>query len=285
MSRCNGPVGIQPMQTKSVKRSEGTLAISDYGVDGELVLMLPGMGALRSEYRYLAPELSEAGYRAVTADLRGQGESSVPWGRYDVPSVGGDILELIEDLDAGPAHLIGTSFAPAPIVWAAAERPDRVRSLVLISPFVRTAKISPIQRALLWLMLNNPWRVQAWVAYYATLYPSRRPPDFKDYLRNLKVNLAEPGRFDAVKRLGSSSRGPSEERLGQVKAPTLVVMGTKDPDFPDPSAEGRVVAERTRGELALVEGAGHYPQTEMPDQTVPIILEFLRRSSSPEAAV
>ena len=67
------------MQTQYFKRPEGTLAYTDYGGSGEPVLMLPGMGALRAEYRFLAPRLSAAGFRAVTVDLRGHGESSVPW--------------------------------------------------------------------------------------------------------------------------------------------------------------------------------------------------------------
>jgi pimeloyl-ACP methyl ester carboxylesterase len=94
------------MQTQYFERPEGTLAYSDYGGNGQLVLMLPGMGALRSEYRYIAPKLSEAGYRAVAVDLRGHGESSVPWKTYDVPSVGNDILALIEHLRASSAHII-----------------------------------------------------------------------------------------------------------------------------------------------------------------------------------
>jgi pimeloyl-ACP methyl ester carboxylesterase len=268
------------MQTRFFKRSEGVLAYSDYEADGELVLMLPGMGALRSEYRYLAPKLSEAGYHAVTVDLRGQGESSVPWKSYDVPSVGADILALIDHLNVGPAHIIGTSFAPAPIVWAAAERPDQIRSLVLISPFVREVKINPIMLALFWLMMNNPWRSRTWVMYYNTLFPSQKPPDFKKYLRQLRENLSESGRFDAVKRLGNSSRQPSDERLKQVKAPTLVIMGTKDPDFPDPAEEGRTVANKIGGTLSLVEGSGHYPQSEMPEETAQIVIDFLNRFSS-----
>jgi pimeloyl-ACP methyl ester carboxylesterase len=268
------------MQTRFFKRSEGALAYSDYEGDGELVLMLPGMGALRSEYRYLAPKLSRAGYHAVTVDLRGQGESSVPWESYDVPSVGDDILALIDYLDIGPAHVIGTSFAPAPMVWAAAERPDQIRSLVLISPFVRVAKINPITQALFWLMMNNPWRVRTWVMYYGTLFPSHKPADFQEYLKQLKENLSERGRFDAVKRLGSSSRQPSAERLKRVEAPTLVIIGTKDPDFPDPAGEGRIVAEQIRGAVVSVEGAGHYPQTEMPGKTTPIVIDFLKQSAS-----
>ena len=64
-----------------------------------------------------------------------------------------------------------------------------------------------------------------------------------------------------------------------MKAPTLVIMGTQDPDFPDPAAEGKIVAEQTHGSLELVEGAGHYPQTEMPEKTVPIIIEFLKQDA------
>ena len=266
------------MQTQYLKLPIGRLAYTDYGGDGRIVLMLPGMGALRSEYRYLAPELRQAGYHPVAVDLRGQGESSVPWQSYDVPSVGSDILALIEHLDAGAAHLIGTSFSAAPIVWAAAECPDRIRSIVLISPFVRQVKINPVMNALFWLMLHNPWRVRTWGMYYASLYPTRKPPDFKEYLTQLSENMAQPGRFAAASALGSSSRQPSEERLKYVKAPSLVIMGTKDPDFPDPAAEGRMVAEQTRGTLELVEGAGHYPQTEMPEETSPIVVDFLQRA-------
>jgi pimeloyl-ACP methyl ester carboxylesterase len=267
------------MQTQYFERTEGVLAYSDYGGSGELVLMLPGMGALRSEYRYLAPKLNQAGYRALTMDLRGHGESSVPWKTYDVPSVGNDILALIEHLNAGPAHVIATSFSPGAAVWAAAERPESFRSLALIGAFVRQAKLNPLMRAGAWLMMNNPWRVRTWGMYYGTLYPTRKPADFKNYIDELMENMSQPGRFDAAVALAYTSRDPSEERLNRVKTPTLVIMGTKDPDFPDPIAEGKYIAEQTRGTLALVDGAGHYPQTEMPEETTPIVIDFLQRSS------
>lgn len=266
------------MQTRYLQRPEGTLAYSDYGGNGQLVVMFPGMGALRNEYRYLAPSLSQAGYRAVAVDLRGHGESSVPWQTYDVPSVGSDILALIEHLEAESAHVIGTSFAAGPAVWAAVERPDRIRSLVLIGAFVRAAKINPIMQALFWVMVNNPWRVRAWATYYASLYPTRKPADFGVYLSELTENMSQRGRFDAALAMAYSSRQPSAERLRQVKAPTLVIMGTKDPDFADPIAEGRYIAEQTGGTLELIEGVGHYPQTEMPENTAPIVVDFLKRS-------
>ena len=235
---------------------------------------------LGRQFDLIAPKLSEARYRAVTCDLRGHGESSVPWKTYDVPSVGNDILALIEHLNAGPAHVIATSFSAGAAVWAAVERPDRIRSLVLIGAFVRDARTNPIIIALLWLMLNNPWRVRTWGMYYGTLYPTLKPADFQDYMKQLMDNMAQPGRFDAAVALANSSRQPSAERLEQVKAPTLVIMGTRDPDFPNPVAEGKYIAGKTGGTLALVEAAGHYPQTEMPEKTTPIVIDFLTRSVS-----
>ncbi len=269
------------MDTQFFKRPEGTLAYSDYGGDGQLVLMLPGMGALRSEYRFLAPRLKEAGFHPVSMDLRGQGDSSVPWDAYDTPAVGEDILAMIEQLDCGPAHLIGTSFAGAPLVWAGVEQPRQVRSLVLIGAVVRESKINPLMSAALWIMLNNPWRVRAWTMYYPALYPTRKPDDFQSYLRELRQNLSQPGRFQAVVALGSSPRQPASERLPDVAAkhiPTLVLMGTKDPDFPDPAGEGQFLAEQTGGKLELIEAAGHYPQTEMPEKTAPLIIDFLKQT-------
>jgi pimeloyl-ACP methyl ester carboxylesterase len=264
------------MQTKMFERPGETLAYSDYGGDGQLVLMLPGLGALRSEYRYLAPRLSDAGYRAVTLDLRGHGESSVPWSAYDVPSVGGDVVALIQHLNGGVAHLIGTSFGGAAVVWAAAERPDYTSSVALINPFARAEKINPIMNGLFWLMMHNPWRARLWASYYRSLYPTHKPDDFSAYIQQLTENMREPGRMDAAAGLSFSSREPSDERLERISAPTLVIMGGKDRDFPDPAAEGRILAERTGGRLEVVEGAGHYPQAEMPDKTAPIVLDFLK---------
>ncbi len=119
-------------ETKFFQRSDGTLAYDDSGGSGELVIMEPGMGALRSEYRFLAPEVIKAGYRVVTADLRGHGESSTHWPEYTLPAAGADILALIDHLDSGPAHFIGTSFSPGAAIWAEVEEPENLVRLISI---------------------------------------------------------------------------------------------------------------------------------------------------------
>jgi pimeloyl-ACP methyl ester carboxylesterase len=129
------------------------------------------------------PKIAEAGYRAVTVDQRGQGESSVPWKAYDVPSVGGDILAMIDHLP------------PAAAILAAVERPDRVRSLVLINPFVRVVKISPVMLGLFWLMMNNPWRVRAWAMYYATWYQTRVAQESSNRRFHIGTGRCDDGRL------------------------------------------------------------------------------------------
>jgi pimeloyl-ACP methyl ester carboxylesterase len=261
-------------------RPAGTLAYDDSGGSGEPVLMLPGMGDLRSEYRYLAPALIEKGYRVIRVDLRGQGESSVPWSEYSVPAVGQDILDMTEHLDASPAHIIATSFSPAPAVWAALHHSSAVRSMVLISAFLRNAKIGLARRLSMGILLHGPWKVSAWIAYIKTLYPTRKPSDFDDYLAKLRANFKEKGRLEAAMALGSSTKEHVENRLNLVKTPTLVIVGTKDPDWPDPKAEAQFIAYRLSAKLLVVEDAGHYPQAEMPEKVTPVVLDFLKDASS-----
>lgn len=264
------------METRYLERPDGRLAYDDRG-EGPLLLLLPGLGDLRQEYRLLVPELLAAGYRVVTMDLRGHGESSAGWPDYSPAAVAGDVLALIEALAAGPVTLVGTSFAASVAVYVAAERPELCAGLVLIGPFVRDHEIGIGQKLMLQALLNGPWRVRAWGAYYQSLYPSRKPADMATYLKNLRRNLAEPGRFAAVTGMVWSSKADAAARLGQVRAPLLVVMGGKDPDFPDPAAEAAYVAGAMNGTVHMVAGAGHYPHAEMPAETAPGILEFLQQ--------
>ena len=111
---------------------------------------------LRGEYRCLAPELASAGYRVLCMDVRGHGETSTPWSDYSVGAIGSDILALIRHLDSGPAVVIGTSMAGGAGIWAAAEAPELVRSLVLIDTFYRGS--SKWQEKLLFYPLfSRPW--------------------------------------------------------------------------------------------------------------------------------
>ena len=268
------------MNTQYLDRGEGRIAFNDSGGNGSLVVCIPGMGDVRAQYRFLAPQLVAAGYRVVTMDVRGHGESSVGWGDYSAAAVGSDVVALLRHLNAGPATLVGNSMAGAASVWAAAEAPQLVSRLALIDPFVRDIPASLVQNLALKLMFTGPWKVGAWLTYYSSLYPSRKPADFSEYKAKLKANLSEPGRFAALKAMIAAPKAACEARIDQVSAPTLVVMGTKDPDFKDPTAEAKLVAERLHGTVCMVAGAGHYPHAEMPEQVGAALVAFLAQQAS-----
>ncbi len=261
------------MTTRYFEHEKGKIAFDDIGT-GPLVICVPSMGDVRGEYRYLVPQLVAAGFRVATMDVRGLGETSPDWDDYSVAGIGKDMLALVRELEAGPAILIGTSMAAGAAVWPAAESPDLIRGMVLVGPFVR-GEGSWLLESLFSLMFARPWGPSMWTKYYSTLYPSRKPADFAEYSAGLLDNLKEPGRQESLLQMIRASKRASEERIPGVDKPTLVLMGSKDPDFKNPEAEARWVAENLSGTYTMIENAGHYPHAEMPEVTAPLILEFM----------
>jgi pimeloyl-ACP methyl ester carboxylesterase len=269
-------------KTQFLPVDEGQIAYDETGA-GPLVISVPGMGDLRGEYRFLAAALAEGGFRAVTMDVRGHGESSTRWDDFSVAAVGADILALIHHLGGEPAVIVGTSMAAGAAVWAAAEAPELVNGVVLVGPFVRGGA-NNLGKILAATLFTRPWGASMWIKYYGTLYPTRKPEDFAAYSERLRVNLSEPGRLEALQAMLRASKDASEQRLSRVNAPALVVMGSKDPDFKPPEAEAQWVAAQIGGTVRMIEGAGHYPHAEMPEVTVPVIMDFLK-SLQPEGVV
>lgn len=246
----------------ALARPGGTLAY-DVAGRGPLVVLLPGLGQLRSAYRHLVPELVARGFRAVAVDLRGHGGSSVGWDAYGADAMGPDVVALIEAL-GGPALLVGNSYGAGPAVWAAAERPDLVAGLALTGPFVRPQRTPWALRVAMAALFAGPWRVAAWDAFTNGLLRAGRPDDQDAERARLRASLREPGRFAALAAMLARDDAPVAARLGRVRAPALVLMGTADPDFPDPMAEARAVAEALGGRAEALEGVGHYPHLEVP---------------------
>jgi pimeloyl-ACP methyl ester carboxylesterase len=262
-----------------LERNGGRIAYEDSGGTGPLVVCAPGMGDLRSVYRFVVPTFAARGYRVVALDLRGMGDSSVAWSDYSESAIGSDLVALIEHLHAGPAVLIGNSISAGAAVWAAAESPQFVAGLVLAGPFVRQVPISRLKILLFRLALARPWGARTWTNYQASkLYPSAKPSDIERQRRAVLANLQGPGRMKAFQRMARTDHAAAQARLGRVNAPVLIVMGTADPDFPDPKGEAALLAERLHGSVVLMDGAGHYPQAEMPDAFAERVLDFLARA-------
>lgn len=270
-----------PAATRFLAVGEGRIAYDDTGGSGPLVIAIPGMGDLRSEYRALRPLLQQAGYRVVTMDVRGHGETSARWSDHSAHAVGRDALALIERLGAGPAVILGNSFAAGSALWAAHDAPAQVRGVVLLGPIVRDGPPSWFAKTAIALGFGGPWRVAFWTAYWNSLFPSRKPADHAQAEAALVGNLREPGRMEALRTMVGLSKADTEALVARSRVPALVVMGTRDPDFADAAAEARWLGQALGSEPLIVDGAGHYPHLETPEQVAPAVLSFLARLGEP----
>src|SRR5271157_3353268 len=136
-ARADQPPATATPSTQFLKLPDGQIAYDDSGGTGPLVICVPGLGDMRQQYRFLAPRLVAAGFRVVTMDLPGHGQSSVDWPAYSPALVGADIVAMVRHLGASKAFIVGNSMAGGSAVWAAAEIPGHVAGIVMIDPFTR----------------------------------------------------------------------------------------------------------------------------------------------------
>lgn len=255
------------------------LSYDDTGGDGDLVVLLPGAGDVRSEHRGLSRLLAEAGHRVVAADLPGHGDSPV-CDSYGVAETAGRLLALVDHLGAGPAAVVGASFSPAAAVWAATTDPTAIRGIVAISPHMEAESsfAAMMQRVAMSTLLRGPLAGPIWSRLYRSWYPSAVPDDMDEQLAMIETMMQDPERRRAVRETLLAGRDGMGARIDEYQGPALVVFGAADNHFPDPKATGSDLADRLDARLVMVEGAGHYPHVEHPDLVAEAILEFLERT-------
>jgi len=106
---------------------------------GERVLLIMGQAAGGNVWSmYQAPALESAGYEVITFDNRGVPPSDVPPGDYSLADLVADAEGLIEELDAGPCRLVGTSLGAMVATELAVSRPDLVSCCVLMAMRARS---------------------------------------------------------------------------------------------------------------------------------------------------
>ncbi|MGH0031180.1 MAG: alpha/beta fold hydrolase [Myxococcota bacterium] len=242
--------------------------------EGEPVVLLPGLGTDVSAFARQTPLLAGR-FRVHGVNPRGVGLSDAP----DEPVT--TVAQLAADAAAaveGPLHLVGASLGAAVALELAIARPERVRSLCLVTPFVVA---SPRLRA-----VGDAWSRLAAETAPETLAAALLPWFFSEGFladdaaaartrRGLAGTLARvPAATLARMTAGIADwSGSRVDALGDVAVPTLVVAAGADLLTPDAAALAEAIPGAT---LRVVPDAGHAVALEAPDAVNEALLAHLR---------
>jgi len=274
-------------------RPEGRVAYTVTGA-GPLVVAVPGMGDLRSTWDDQVGALVSAGYRVAVTDLRGHGDSDTTFRTHGDAATASDVVALLEELlGASPepgarAVLLGNSMGGSAAIIAAAERPDLVRSLALVSPFGREhaegAKRT-VMHGVLRVLLARPWGAWAWAAYYTNLNKGHHAERLPAHAAAIRASMHGPGHLrsfrDLALQLDHHEVDPAIAALTASPVPTVTLVGALDPDFPDAAAEAAWLGSALGGTVVVVPDAGHYAQHQAPDTVTGAVLDLLRSLDAP----
>ncbi len=272
-----------------VTRDGLTLVADEAGpADGQIVLFLHGGGQTRQSWGSATAMLAKAGYRAITLDLRGHGESDwAPDGRYDLMSLRGDLLDILAELPGRPV-LVGASLGglTSLLTQGMSERPV-ASALVLVDVVPRIeAQGGKEIRDFMAANPNGFATIDEAADAVAAYLPHRpRPSDHRGLKRNLRISndgrwywhwdprlIQGEGRVDPAQM-----RDALEAAARRVVIPTLLVRGGRSRVV---SMEGVKAFQRLipHAEFANIADADHMVAGDANDAFNAPLLEFVKRS-------
>jgi len=215
-------------------------------------------------------------YRVLQYDCRGQGQSDHPEGRYTMALHADDLAALLVALEIASAHIAGISYGGEVAQAFALAHPGKVRSLILADT---VSEVGPELRITIESWLAEARRLDP-DAFFAATAPWNFSPAF--IAANPQLMAAARQRYalldyPAVVRLCECFLDVDfTGRLGQITAPTCIIVGEKD------ILKGPAYAEILRrsiphAEYHVLAGAGHASCWERPAEFNTIILGFLAK--------
>ena len=263
------------MRSRRVATETGDLYVEEHG-DGDPLLLIQGLGQGLWAWREQVPAFARS-YMTIAFDLRGTGRSSRPPGPYRIADLAGDAADV---LDGRAARVVGLSMGGYIALTLALERPELVRSLVLVSTGAggsdRTRRPLEVRDAFL-DALARPYEEYARATMPYTFAPGWAEANRERYDEILAVRLENPATHETVDAHGAACQRFYDEgcEVESMQAPALVVHG--DTDRILPVENGRTLAARLpNARYVELPGAGHNLPLEDPETFNQIVLDFLR---------
>jgi 2-hydroxy-6-oxonona-2,4-dienedioate hydrolase len=255
-----GYVDANGVRTRSLRAGEGEHVIFLHGTTGHLEAFVRNIASHSERFRCHA------------IDMLGHGYTDKPDYPYRIPRYVDHLLAYMDAEGMERAHLVGESLGGWVAGRLAADHPDRVARLTLVAPGGTVANPEVMERiksstraavesgdiALtrkrLELLMFDPEDVTD------ELVENRHAIYSQDSFRGALDNLLCLQELDARKE-----DLLSEEQMGRIEAPTLIIWGRQNPFGEVPEAE-RMQASITGSRLELFEDCGHWPQHEHADR-------------------
>ena len=219
-------------------------------------------------------------HRVLNIDIRGHGRSGPSESPFSIYDLVDDVAAVLDAEGVSSAIWMGLSIGGFLSLRAALTKPDRVRALVLIDtdagPESAWKKLK--YGALKWGLktLGPRLIVPSLMPIFLGKTTLRTRPAICDEYRQrfleMRVDSIRPG-IDAI-----TQRDDLLGRLGEIRCPTLVIVG--DEDQPLPVQKSQRIADGIRGaELVVIPGAGHLSSVEHPQAVTDALSRFLTRLS------
>ena len=248
------------MERRSVEVGRARVAYRVTG-SGPPVVLLHGLGGSGRWWDRNVAAFARH-FRVHAVDLVGFGESRGT-GRVSLVAASALLVRWLDRLGLERVRLVGHSMGGRIAADIAADFPARVDRLVLVG-----AAIYPP-------VTGRPLRVTGLLRSLRSISPGFIPILAADAYR------AGPGTVWRAAR--ETLTHCADERLTQVRTPTLVVWGERDTIVPLATAE-RIAQLLPRSELVVIAGAGHNPMWDRPDPFNTVVVRFLSAEQPPSAS-
>jgi pimeloyl-ACP methyl ester carboxylesterase len=272
-------------------RPDASLYYEVHG-DGEPLLCIMGLGGNIHFWEFQIPAFAGR-HRTIAFDNRGAGRSDKPPGPYTMQQLADDALALLDELHVERAHVIGISMGGMIAQTLTLAHPERVASLILAATFAKpddaartlavegSAQVgapSPLDMLRGGAMDLTTVDVKQLFKFMMTLILT---PDFiqreKAWLRSL-LERAQSYGFSVeafMSQVSAIMRHDTVARLGEVKAPTLVMTGTADVLVP-PHHSDELAKLIPGARLVRIDGGTHGFNVERREEFNEVVLDFLR---------